>query len=77
MFAASFGDNSFYGQLNKGALGLVYLFSESTIQKANQHERQFIEKFYDKSQYRCNQKGGQLEDDKKSPGCYPSVFSGR
>jgi hypothetical protein len=37
-----------------------------TIQKANQHERKFIEKFYDEPQYRRDQKGRQLKQDKKN-----------
>ena len=44
-----------------------------TIQKANQHERKFIEKFYDKPQYGRDQKGRQLKQDKKNLG---PLFSG-
>jgi hypothetical protein len=49
----------------------------TTIKEANQHERKFIEKFYDKPQYGRDQKGRQLESIKKSLGFCHSDFNGR
>jgi hypothetical protein len=52
------------------------LFAETAMQKANQHEREFIDKLDDKPQYGCDQKGRQFKDDKKNLGSCPSVFDG-
>ena len=60
-----------------GLFGPECLFSETTVQKANQHERKLIEKLYDKPQYGRDQKDRQLENEKKSLGLYSSVFTGR